>query len=177
MNLHKTGVILFVLLLTAMAMIPIASAANVQSIASASSTEKIVSSDNQDTKVNASATMDLLPYATINAYGPGSAGIGQQVSIYTSGEIGNFLGPYWQKFYMQNLNTGTQAGIQYISVPSDWWKTGDMYSKTGFVTLHDTFSSAWTVQFNQAGTYEVVASVMGPGSYPQAQSRITVSVS
>ena len=122
-------------------------------------------------------TNDLLPYATINAYGPSSASVNQQVSIYTSGEIGNIINVYWQKFYIQNLNTGTQAGIQYTSTPSGWIQTGDMYSKTGYVILHDTFSSSWGVRFTQAGTYEVVASVVGTGTIPSAQNRFTITVS
>ena len=177
MNLRKSCIVLLALLLAAMVMIPMVSAAH-DTIVPGDSRNIATAASNEDSiRGNASARLDLLPYATISAYGPGSAARNQQVSLYTSGEIGNIVNVYWQKFYIQNLNTGTLAGILYVSTPSDWTKTGDMYSKTGYVVLHDTFSSSWSVKFTQAGTYEVVASVVGAGTVPNAQSRFTISVS
>jgi hypothetical protein len=47
----------------------------------------------------------------------------------------------------------------------------------GYVIGHDSFSSFWSVQFTQTGTYEVVASVVGAGTIPNAQDRMVISVS
>jgi len=176
MKLRTISVVLLALLLVGMAMVPIVSAAQDVIVPANLGNSATTLSNSDIVKANSSAKLDLLPYASISAYGSSSAATNQQVSIYTSGEIGNIINVYWQKFYIQNLNTGTQAGIQYVSTPSDWTLTGNMYSKTGYVALHDTFSSSWSVRFTQAGTYEVVASVVGAGTVPNAQSRFTITV-
>ena len=167
MQLRKWSIILLALLLAAMAMVPMASA-EVQS--KSPITEKAI--------VNQSAApAELLPYANIAVYGPSSAQRNQQVSLYTSGEIGNIVNAYYQKLYIQNLGTGTTAGVQYDSTPSGWTQNLGTWSKLGYVIAHDTFSSSWGVEFTQSGTYEVVASVVGVGTIPNAQSRIVISVS
>lgn len=120
--------------------------------------------------------MALVPYANIYLYGPGSAQRNQQVSLYTSGEIGNIINVYYQKLYIRNLATGTDTGVQYVSTPSGWTKVVGTWQKTGYVVLHDNFSSSWGVKFTQAGSYEVVASVVGVGTIPNAQARTVITV-
>jgi hypothetical protein len=166
MNHTKPIVILFALLLAAMVIVPMVSAGE-QSMPSVKETTSIY--QNQTAK-------DLTPYANIAVYGPGSAQRNQQVSLYTSGEIGNIVNIYYQKLYIQNLATGTTAGVQYDSTPSGWTQNLGTWSKGGYVIAHDTFSSSWGVEFTQPGTYEVVASVVGWGTVPTAQSRIVISV-
>ena len=163
----KVGVVLLALLLAAMAMIPMVSAEG-QTMPSV--TEKI--------NVNQSVEpMDLLPYANIAVYGPSSTQTNQLVSIYTSGEIGNIVNQYFQKFYIQKLGTETGNEVLYVSTPSGWSQNFGTWSKSGYVIAHDNFNSAWGVEFTQPGTYEVVASVVGVGTVPSAQSRMVISVS
>jgi hypothetical protein len=166
MKQMKFGIILLVLLLAAMVIVPMASAGG-QSMPAVKETTII--HQNQTAK-------DLTPYANIAVYGPGSAQRNQQVSLYTSGEIGNVVNIYYQKLYIHNLATGTTAGVQYDSTPSGWTLNMGTWTKQGYVIAHDTFSSSWGVEFTQAGTYEVVASVVGWGTIPSAQSRIVISV-
>ena len=162
----KLGIILLAFLLAAMVMVPMVSAGG-----------QTMSPVKEKIRVNQSANpADLTPYANIAVYGPGSAQRNQQVSLYTSGEIGNIVNIYYQKLYIQNLATGTTAGVQYDSTPSGWTQLMGTWSKAGYVIGHDTFSSAWGVEFTQSGTYEVVASVVGIGTIPNAQSRIVISV-
>jgi hypothetical protein len=174
MNIPKTWIILLALLLAAMAMVPCVSAGD-----QLASSIKEQTSVNQDIS-NAEETADgPLPYANIAVYGTGSTQTYQPISLYTSGEIGNIVNIYYQKFYIQNLATGTDAGVQYISTPPGWSQNlpGGHWSKAGYVIGHDTFSSSWSVQFTQSGTYEVVASVVGIGTIPSAQDRMVISVS
>ena len=166
MKQMKFGVILLALLLAAMAMVPMVSAGG-----------QSMSPVKEKTSVNQNMTpADLLPYATIAVYGPSSAQRNHQVSVYTSGEIGNMINIYYQKFYIQNLATGTTAGVRYDSTPSGWSQYMGTWSKAGYVLGHDTFSSSWGVEFTQSGMYEVVASVVGIGTVPNAQSRMVISV-
>ena len=162
----KLGVVLLALLLAAMAVVPCVSAGGLP----VHSAKEIHASQNQ-------TPQDLVPYANIAVYGPGSAQRNQQVSLYTSGEIGNIVNFYFQKLYIQNLATGTADGVQYDSTPSGWTLNMGTWSKPGYVIGHDTFSSSWGVEFTQAGTYEVVASVVGVGTIPNAQSRSVITVS
>ena len=162
----RLSVILLALLLAAMAMVPIVSAVG-----------QSVPTVNEKTSINQNMTpADLLPYATIAVYGPSSAQRNQQISLYTSGEIGNIVNIYYQKLYIQNLATGTSEGVQYDSTPSGWSQSLGTWSKAGYVIAHDTFSSTWGVEFTQSGTYEVVASVVGIATVPSAQSRMVISV-
>ena len=174
MKTVKLTVILLALLLAAMAMVPMVSAGD-QSMSPIEEKASIDQSISNSEKL----TVSPLPYANIAVYGPTTAQRNQQISLYTSGQIGNIVNLYYQKLYIQNLATGTSAGVQYISTPSGWSQNlpGGHWSKMGYVIAYASFSSSWGVKFTQPGTYEVVASVVGGGTIPNAQSRMVISVS
>lgn len=131
-----------------------------------------------DNEINESVSTErLTPYATINAYGPSQADPDEEISIYTSGEIGNIINIYYQKFYIKNLDTNDATGVEYTSTPDDWTCIYGTWSKMDYVISHATFSSYWEVKLNQSGTYEVVASVVGMGTVPNDQDRFTITVS
>ncbi|HWQ96189.1 MAG TPA: hypothetical protein VN368_02330 [Candidatus Methylomirabilis sp.] len=133
-----------------------------------------VSAQDQVTKQEMKA--GVLPYAVIHAYGPSTASRGEEITLYTSGEIGNIINVYFQKLYILNLDTNkVEDGVEYTSIP-DGWEIGPTYVKAGFVTLHDTFSSVWKVKLNKAAKYEVVASVVGVLTIPNSQDRVTITV-
>ena len=123
------------------------------------------------------STRGLTLYANINAYGPSTATTSTEISLYTSGEIGNIINIYFQKFYIINLDTSDTTGVEYTSTPSGWTDLLGTWTKTDYVAGHDTFSSSWKVKLNQAGTYEVVASVVGLGTIPNDQDRFIITVS
>ncbi|MCK9579290.1 MAG: hypothetical protein M0Q92_02425 [Methanoregula sp.] len=176
MKLKDIIPIMLAFLLATMVFVPMVSAAEDQGISADSGATAMVS-PNGDMNTTSTAREGITPYVNIYAYGPSSAAVNQQVTISTSGEIGNIVNQYFQKFYIQNLNTGGSLdGVQYTSVPSGWTNAMGTYSKSGYVIWHDTFTSSWGVRFTQPGTYEVVASAVGVGTIPTGQSRFTITV-
>lgn len=164
MTLSKMRVILLALLLAAMAMIPMVSAAQ-----------------DQGRPVDSMKTVgDIpapVPYANIYLYGPNTASINQEFNIYTSGQIGNSAGTYCQRFYIENLDTSTVDGVNYITTPTDWTPISHSWQKWSPLTLQEHFSSVWTVKLSQKGTYEVVASVFGAPVTISDQKRMIITVS
>ena len=152
-----------------MAMVPMASAGD----ASVAEPAKNVNADVSD-----QTKAELLPYAHISTYAStNSAARGQLVSVYTSGDIGNIVNYYYQKLYIRDLSTGQVVTDAYVSTPSGWSQIiSGNWEKAKWVVAYDSFSSAWTVRFNQAGAYEVVASVVGTALVPNAQSSTVIIV-
>ena len=174
MKTVKLTVVLLALLLAAVAMVPMVSAGD-QSMSPIKEKTSIDQGISDADKLSVSP----LPYANIAVYGPSTAKKNQQISLYTSGQIGNIVNLYYQKLYIQNLASGTSAGVQYVSTPFGWSQNlqGGHWSKMGYVIAYDSFSSSWGVKFTQTGTYEVVASVVGAVTIPNAQSRMVIYVS
>jgi hypothetical protein len=172
MELRKTGVFLLALLLAGMAIVPIVSAADNPS---ASLTEPFSRIDSNAANKTSTA---VTPYADIAVYpSTNNAAIGQSVSVYTSGDIGNIVNYYYQRLYIKDLSTGLVVTTCYVSTPSGWSEViPGNWEKAGWVVGYDTFSSAWTVRFNQAGAYQVVASVVGTALIPNAQSSTVIMV-
>ena len=76
---------------------------------------------------------------------------------------------YYQRLYIKDLSKGQVVTTCYVSTPSGWSQIiSGNWEKAAWVVGYDTFSSAWTVRFNQAGTYQVVASVDGTATIPRA---------
>ena len=121
----------------------------------------------------------LTPYAHIYLYGPGKAKVNKETSIYVSGEIGNIVNGYYEKFYIVNTATGKALSTSaYTKVPGDRWKNiAGTWSELNGVVAHTTFSQNWKIKINEAGTYEIVASVVGIGTVPHDQVRQLIKVS
>jgi len=121
----------------------------------------------------------LTPYAHIYLYAPNKAKVNKETSIYVSGEIGNIINGYYEKFYIVNTATGKALSTSaYTKVPGNRWKNvAGTWSELNGVVAHTTFSQNWKIKINKAGTYEIVASVVGIGTVPHDQARQLIKVS
>jgi len=125
------------------------------------------------------STKGLTPYADIYLNAPSKAKVNKEISIYVSGEIGNIVNGYYEKFYIVNTATGKALPTSaYTKVPGKKWKNiAGTWSELNAVVAHETFSQNWKVKIDKTGTYEVVASVVGIGTIPKDQARQVIKVS
>jgi hypothetical protein len=124
-----------------------------------------------------SSSRELVPYVIINAYGPSSASVNEEVSIDVSGELGNMVNYYFQKFYIQNIETTLTSDVEYISVPDGFDLNIYTWTKGDYLVGHTNFNSHWVVKFKNPGRYEVVASAVGVAQIPAGQDRFIIDVS